>query len=225
MGEMLSKALDFVFITLSGMTANGELSSLQAVFIVLFSVLVLIVFMRIKNVVGFFKDFKNARLNEYVHILKTYELNSVDHDCIKDDISRIIRYRLSGISDVARQRIIFKLLPLHREMVSPIFFKKFRTFLDFKDGYLIFNKGIAFRIECFMYGVFSMQYLVIALSLIAVSLYKGNLIYFWEHCLLYLMAVVLFLMFIAFGKMIPTPKECRLMQKILHAQNDPSPCE
>jgi hypothetical protein len=110
-------------------------------------------------------------------------------------------------------------------MVSPIFFKKFRTFIDLKDGYLIFKKGIAFRVECFMYGFFSMQYLVIALSLIAVSLYKGNLIYFWEHCLLYLMAVILFLMFIAFGKIIPTPKECRLMQKILYAQNDPSPCE
>jgi hypothetical protein len=55
MGEMLSKALKFVFITLSGMTANGELSSLQAVFIVLFSVLVLVIFMRIKMLLDFLK--------------------------------------------------------------------------------------------------------------------------------------------------------------------------
>ncbi len=225
MGDILSKVLDFIFVTLSGMTDNGELSSMQAVFIVLFSSLVLMAFFRAKDIFGIINNTKNAKLDGYNYILKNYELNSTNSKCIKDDISRIIRYRLSGISDVARQRVIFKLISLNNEVISPGFFKKFRTFLEFKDGLLIFNKGIGFRLECLMYFLFSFQYLLIAISFVAISLYKGNSILAWEHWLLYVMALLLFMMFIAFGKIIPTPKECLLIEDFLQLQYEPPSSE
>ncbi len=68
---------------------------MQAVFIVLFSSLVLMAFFRAKDIFGIINNTKNAKLDGYNYILKNYELNSTNSKCIKDDISRIIRYRLS----------------------------------------------------------------------------------------------------------------------------------
>ncbi|HHQ6568464.1 TPA: hypothetical protein ACSTJX_003346 [Serratia fonticola] len=223
MGDLLVRILDFIFGMLTGMASNGELSSAQAIFVVFFAVSLLICLWKIKEIIEFLKGMKNAKLDEYNRMLENYPLPDIDQEIIELSISNIIRYRISGISDVAMQSVVFRLLSEEQELISPSFFKKFRTFLSMKDGVIVFNKGLGFRFECFMYGFLSVQYLLLAFLFMALSIYKGDAISLWQHLTLYTMIAILFMMFIAFGKMIPLPKECRLMSEILQKQNTPPP--
>lgn len=223
MGDLLVRMLDFIFEILTGMASDGELSSAQAICVVLFAVSLLICLWKIKEIIEFIKGMKNAKLDEYNRILKKYPLPDIDQEIIELSISNIIRYRISGISDVAMQNIAFKLISQEQELISPSFFKKFRTFLSIKDGVLVFKKGLGFRFECFMYGFLSVQYLLLAFLFMSLSIYKGDAISLWQHLTLYTMITILFMMFITFGKMIPFPKECCLMSKILQKQNTPPP--
>ncbi|WP_431222123.1 hypothetical protein ACQ86O_17280 [Serratia sp. L9] len=222
MWELAVESMSFIFERLKDMIDNGDLSSLQAVFIVFLAASLIFLLYKIKEVISFFNEIRNKNLNYYHWMLENYRLIKIDKKIIKTEMSRIIRYRMSGIQDVARQSIIFRLIYKNKELISPDFFKKFRNFLVMKDGVIIFNKGLGFRLECFMYGLFSVQYLLVAFSFMALSIYKGDSLSLWKHLILYSMSIILFMFFVAFWKMIPSPKECRLLSEILQKQNIPS---
>lgn len=226
MNELLVRILDFIFGILSGMASNGELSSVQAIFIVFFTVSLLICLWKTKEIIAFLKGVKNAKLDEYNRMLKNYPLDDLDQEIIKSSISNIIRYRMSGISDVSIQCIIFNLVHQYPKLISPSFFKKFKTFLSMKNDFVVFDKGLAFRFECFIYGFLSILYLFFAFIFMALSIYKGNGISLWGHFTLYAMTIILFIMFASFWKMIPSPKECRLLSEVLQKQNvNPPPSD
>lgn len=223
MGDLVVRILDFIFGMIIGMASNEELSSAQAIFILLLAASLLTCLWKIKEIIEFFKGIKNAKLDEYNRMLENYPLPDIDKDILELGILNIIRYRISGISDVAMQSVVFRLLSEEKNLISPSFFKKFRTFLSMKDGVIIFTKGLGFRFECILYGFLSVQYLLLAFLFMTLSIYKGDTISLWQHLILYIMIAMLFIMFIAFGKMIPLPKECRLMSEILQKQNIPPP--
>lgn len=226
MWELLREPAGFILERLKDMIINSELSSLQAIIIVLFAVSIICLLYKIKEIIAFSNEIKNKKLNYYHWLLENYKLVNIDKKIIQTEISRIIRYRMSGIKDVARQSVIFRLIYQNQELISPGFFKKFRTFLVMKDGVIIFNKGLGFIFECFMYGLFSVQYLLVAFSFIALSIYKGDALSLWRHLTLYTMIAILFIMFIYFVRLIPSPKECRLLSEVLRKQNlPPSPSE
>ncbi|UNH41533.1 hypothetical protein MNY66_10790 [Moellerella wisconsensis] len=220
MSELLGKAINFLSEMLSGMVSNGELSSSQAIFIVSFTILLLAAIWKAKEIITFLKGMKNSKLDEYNNMLKNYPLDEDDKFFLKSNISNIIRYRISGISDSGMQHIVFRLAFQHQELISPRFFKKFRTFLSIENGIMTFNKGLGFRFECFIYGLFSIQYLVLSFLFMALSIYKGGSIEQSQHFILYAMSSLLLILFVNFFKMIPMPKECRLLSHILDTQNN-----
>ncbi|MBQ0266539.1 hypothetical protein MCL92_20795 [Providencia rettgeri] len=85
---------------------------------------------------------------------------------------------------------------------------------------MTFNKGLGFWFECFIYGLFSIQYLVLSFLFMALSIYKGESIEQSQHFILYAMSSLLLILFVNFFKMIPMPKECRLLSHILDTQNN-----
>ncbi|EDR1379467.1 hypothetical protein CEA69_001386 [Salmonella enterica subsp. diarizonae serovar 61:r:z53] len=177
-----------------------------------------IIIWRIRGIIAFVNEVRNSKLNELQRLLDSHELSDEVSICIKEDIKRITSYRMTGIADVARQKIVLRLLVENRDLIPAGFFKKFRTFLLIKDGTLVFKKGFSFWFENGMYGLFSLQFLLLAILSLILSTYRYEQIPVWGHFILYSVAVVMFLFFIAFGRMIPRPEECKLLSRILRIQ-------
>ncbi|HCM1931022.1 TPA: hypothetical protein N3A15_002697 [Salmonella enterica subsp. salamae serovar 51:c:-] len=218
----MDKILDIVNGWITAAVSSGALQIKQVLLFILIAGPLAIIIWKIRGIITFINEVRNSKLNELQRLLDSHELSDEVSICIKDDIERITSYRMTGISDVARQKIILRLFVENRDLISVGFFKKFRTFLLIKDGTLVFKKGFSFWFENVMYVLFSLQFLSLAILSLILSTYRHEQIPVWGHLILYSIAIVMFLFFIAFGRMIPRPEECKLLNKILQTQHDDS---
>ncbi len=214
----MDKILDIVNGWLTAAVSSGALQIKQVLLFILIAGPLAIIIWRIRGIIAFVNEVRNSKLNELQRLLDSHELSDEVSICIKEDIKRITSYRMTGIADVARQKIVLRLLVENRDLIPAGFFKKFRTFLLIKDGTLVFKKGVSFWFENGMYGLFSLQFLLLAILSLILSTYRYEQIPVWGHFILYSVAVVMFLFFIAFGRMIPRPEECKLLSRILRIQ-------
>lgn len=214
----MDKILDIVNGWIIAAVSSGALQIKQILLFIFIAGPLALVIWKIRGIIAFLNDVRNSKLNELQRLLDSHELSDELSICIKDDIERITCYRMTGIFDVARQKIILRLLVENRSLISVGFFKKFRTFLLIEDGSLIFKKGFSFWFENSIYALFSLQFLSLAILSLILSTYRHEHIPVWGHLILYTVAVVMFLFFIAFGRMIPRPEECKLLNKILQTQ-------
>ncbi|WP_313069402.1 hypothetical protein [Atlantibacter hermannii] len=218
----MDKILDIVNGWITAAVANGALQIKQILLFIFIAGSLALVIWKIRGIIEFVNEVRNSKLNELQRLLDSHELSDEVSICIKEDIKRITSYRMTGIADVARQKIILRLLVENRDLIPADFFKKFRTFLLIKNGTLVFKKGVSFWFENSIYGLFSLQFLAIAILSLILSTYRYEQIPVWGHFILYSVAVVMFLFFIAFGKMIPRTEECKLLNKILQTQHNDS---
>ncbi|HGF0772400.1 MULTISPECIES: hypothetical protein [unclassified Citrobacter] len=219
----MDKILDIVNGWITAAVSSGALQMKQVLLFIFIAGPMALVIWKIRGIIAFVNEVRNSKLNELQRLLDSHELSDEVRICIKEDIKRITSYRMTGISDVASQKIILRLFVENRDSISVGFFKKFRTFLLTKDGVLVFKKGFSFWFENGMYAFFSLHFLLIAALSLILSIYRHEQIPVWGHLILYSVAIVMFLFFIAFGKMIPRPEECDLLNKILQTQyNDSS---
>ncbi|EJG5422521.1 hypothetical protein NAD24_004615, partial [Salmonella enterica] len=209
----MDKILDIVNGWLTAAVSSGALQIKQVLLFILIAGPLAIIIWRIRGIIAFVNEVRNSKLNELQRLLDSHELSDEVSICIKEDIKRITSYRMTGIADVARQKIVLRLLVENRDLIPAGFFKKFRTFLLIKDGTLVFKKGFSFWFENGMYGLFSLQFLLLAILSLILSTYRYEQIPVWGHFILYSVAVVMFLFFIAFGRMIPRPEECKLLSR------------
>lgn len=214
----MDKILDIMNVWITSAVSSGALQIKQVLLFILIAGPLALIIWKIRGIIAFVNEVRNSKLNELQRLLDSYELSDELSICIKDDIERITCYRLTGISDVARQKIILRLMVENRDLIPVGFFKKFRTFLLIKEGALVFKKGFSFWFENGIYILFSLQFLALAILSLILSTYRHEAIPVWGHLILYSIAVVMFLFFIAFGRMVPRPKECKLLNKILRAQ-------
>lgn len=214
----MDKILDIVNGWLIVAVSGGALQIKQILLFIFIAGSLALVIWKIREIIAFVNDVRNSKLNELQHLLDSHKLPDEVNTCIQDEITRIIGYRMTSIADAARQKIILRLLVENRDLISVGFFKKFRTFLLIKDGSLVFKKGFAFWFENVMYGWFSAQFLLFAILFLVLSVYRHEQIPVWGHLVLYLVAAIFFLLFIAFGRMIPRPEECKLLNNILKMQ-------
>ncbi|HCR9735337.1 TPA: hypothetical protein OPR14_000749 [Citrobacter koseri] len=214
----MDKILDIVNGWLTAAVSSGALQIKQVLLFILIAGPLAIIIWRIRGIIAFVNEVRNSKLNELQRLLDSHELSDEVSICIKEEIKRITSYRMTGIADVARQKIVLRLLVENRDLIPAGFFKKFRTFLLIKDGTLVFKKGFSFWFENGMYGLFSLQFLLLAILSLILSTYRYEQIPVWGHFILYSVAVVMFLFFIAFGRMIPRPEECKLLSRILRIQ-------
>ncbi|HCS4221434.1 TPA: hypothetical protein ORM06_003360 [Klebsiella aerogenes] len=219
----MDKILDIVNGWITAAVSSGSLQIKQVLLFIFIAGPLALIIWKIRGIIGFFNEVKNSKLNELQYLLDSHKLSNKLSTCIKEDIKRIVSYRITGISDVASQKIILRLLIENRELIPTGFFKKFRSFLLVKDDYLIFKKGFSFWFENSMYALFSLQFISLAILSLILSTYRHDQIPIWGHLILYSVAVIMFLFFISFGRMIPQPRECKLLNKILQTQyNDSS---
>lgn len=218
----MDKILDIVNGWITAAVSSGVLQIEQVLFSIFIAGPLVLVIWKIRGIIAFINEVRNSKLNELQHILDCHELSGEVSICIKEDIERIASYRMTGIADVAKQKIILRLLVENKNLIPVGFFKKFRAFLQIKDGTLVFKKGFSFWFENGMYVLFSLQFLTLAILSLILSNYRYEQIPVWGHLILYSVAVTMFLFFIAFGRMIPRPEECKLLSKILQTQNNNS---
>lgn len=218
----MDRIVDIVNGWITAAVASGALQLRQILLFIFIAGPLALLIWKIRGVIEFVNEVRNSKLNELQRFLDSHELSDEVSICIKEDIKRITSYRMTGIADVARQKILLRLLVENRDLISASFFKKFRMFLLIKDGNIVFKKGFSFWFEIGMYGLFSLQFLSLAIFSLILSIYRYEQIPVWEHFILYSVTVVMFLFFIAFGGMIPRPEECKLLNKILQTQYDDS---
>lgn len=218
----MDKILDVVNGWITAAVASGALQIKQVLLFIFIAGPLALVTYKIRGIIEFVNEVRNSKLNELQRLLDSHELSDEVVICIKEDIERITSYRMTGIADVASQKIILRLLVENRDLIPIGFFKKFRTFLLIKEGALVFKKGFSFWFESGIYILFSLQFLVLAILSLILSTYRYEQIPVWGHLILYSVAIVMFLFFIAFGRMVPRPEECKLLSKILQTQNNNS---
>ncbi len=215
---------------LKGLQSSGELSQWQVFFIFIFSVLLLIVFLRARTILGFMKEMKNSRLDELKSLYCFLDKDSIEARGINKEINKIVRYRVCGVSDVATQNLIFELSEKNSDIIAPSFFKKYRLWVERKNGFLLFKQGAMFWIDSVLFAFFAFQYIALAFLFLLYSVYLGDAIAFWKHVLIYTMTMILIIMFGSFWKMVPTRKECHLLKDVLSKQfedtcSDPEPVD
>ena len=216
----MDKIFDIVNGLLIAAVSSGKLQETQILLFILIVAPLALVVWKIRGVVTFINEVRNSKLNELQHLLDGHELPDEVNACIKNEIKRIIGYRMTGIADVAKQQIIWQLLERNSHLVSADFFKKFRSFLLIKDKVLVFKKGGSYWFENGMYGWLSCQFLLSAVLFMALSIYRYEQIPAWGHLVLYSVSIIMFLLFIAFANLIPRSKECSLLNEILQTQSD-----
>ncbi|MCU6277774.1 hypothetical protein [Enterobacter quasiroggenkampii] len=102
--------------------SKGSLELIHVIiFIIIAGPLALLVW-KLKEIISFFQDVKNSKLNELQRILVDNNLPKEIRTGVNNEIKRIITFRLTGISDVARQGIIWKLLMQNQKKHSIGFF-------------------------------------------------------------------------------------------------------
>lgn len=206
---------DVINSLLTYVLSSGKLNFTQVIIFIFIAGPLALVIWKIKGIFSFINDVRNSRINELQRILDSHKLPEEVRTGLNDEIKRSVGYRITGISDVAKQKAIWQLYMQNRELIKVGFFKKFRNFLFLENDNIIFKKGTSFWLENMLYGLFSLQFLVLSACSVFISLYRGQQYPIWGHSLLYFAAVVLFLFFISFANIIPRPKECQLLEKIL----------
>ncbi|HDC4678152.1 TPA: hypothetical protein O8U21_001730, partial [Enterobacter kobei] len=82
--------------------SKGSLELIHVIiFIIIAGPLALLVW-KLKEIISFFQDVKNSKLNELQRILVDNNLPKEIRTGVNNEIKRIITFRLTGISDVAR---------------------------------------------------------------------------------------------------------------------------
>lgn len=206
---------DVINSLLTYVLSSGKLNSTQVIIFIFIAGPLALVIWKIKGIFSFINDVRNSRINELQRILDSHKLPEEVRTGLNDEIKRSVGYRITGISDVAKQKAIWQLYMQNRELIKVVFFKKFRNFIFLENDNIIFKKRTSFWLENMLYGLFSLQFLVLSACSVFISLYRGQQYPIWGHSLLYFAAVVLFLFFISFANIIPRPKECQLLEKIL----------
>lgn len=175
----MDKILDIVNGWIIAAVSSGALQIKQVLLFIFIAGPLALIIWKIRGIIAFVNEVRNSKLNELQRLLDSHELSDEVSICIKDDIERITSYRMTGIFDVARQKIILRLLVENRSLISVGFFKKFRTFLLIEDGSLIFKKGFSFWFENGMYVLFSLHFLLIAGLSLILSIYRREQIPVW----------------------------------------------
>jgi len=220
MEDIMDKIFDILNGWLVTAVSSGVIQVTQVLlFIAIISILALL-FWKIRSITALFNAVRNSKINEYQRLLNEYELHEKDRECLNNEIKRIIRYRTSGISDVARQKIVWMLLDKNKDIIPINFFKKFRSFLEIENNLLVFKKGVSYWIEIGIYFFYSLQFLFLSILCIVLAVYRSEQIPVWGQLILYSGAGVTITFFIAYAKMIPRAKECTLLNEILNTQHD-----
>ena len=218
----MEKILDILNGWAMTAVSSGVLQVKHIIFFIFITSPLFLVIWKLREIISFVNEVKNSRLNELQLLLDNHELSDEVSACIRDEIKRIIGYRMTGFADVAKQKIIFRLLSENRSSMPVDFFKKFRSFLLVRNDVLLFKMGAAFWFENIVYGWFSFQFLFISFWFVFVFFHRGGTIFFGVDLILYLVVVICFFFSIFFAKMIFRPKECRLLKKVLQMQYDNS---
>lgn len=216
----MDKIFDILNGWLTSAVSSGVIQVTQALLFISISSVLALISWRIRSITALFNAVRNSKINEYQRLLNQYELHDKDRECLNNEIKRIIRYRTSGISDVARQKIVWVLLDKNKDLIPINFFKKFRSFLEVENNVLVFKKGASYWIENGIYLFYSLQFLFLSVLCIVLAIYRSDQIPVWGQLILFLGAGVTITFFIAYAKMIPRAKECTLLNEILNTQRD-----
>ena len=216
----MDKIFDIVNGWIAAAVSSLSLSITQDILFLFIAGPLALIIWRIRGVIEFVNEVRNSKLNELQRLLDSHDLSDEITICLKEDIERISCYRLTGIADVPSQKIILRLLVKNKGLIAAGFFKKFNAFLSVKDGVLMFNKGFSFWFFNVVHVLFSLQFISLSILSLILSIYRHEQIPVWGHLILYFVAVIMFLFFIAFTAMIPRPGECKLLNKILQMQHN-----
>jgi len=125
----MDKILDIVNVWISAAVSSGALEIKQILIFIFIAGPLALVIWKIRGILAFVNEVRNSKLNELQRLLDSHKLSDEVNICIREDIERITSYRMTGISDVASQKIILRFFVEHRYLIPISFFKKFRTFL------------------------------------------------------------------------------------------------
>lgn len=199
--------------------SSGLLTLRQLIIIMCFFIPVGAVVWKIRNILSFFNEVRNSKLKELKYLKDEYDLSDEIKSCIKEDIERLVTYRLTGIHDIPRQKIILRLLLVNKNKIPIDFFNKFKSYLVVKDGVLYFNKGLSFYIERIMYSLFSLQSLFISIfSVYSLEVHWHDPNFLCKKTLLSIIAIAMFVSFIIFTRVIVGMFKIKLLGDILKSQ-------
>ncbi|EMB1378504.1 hypothetical protein ACI2Q1_000809 [Salmonella enterica subsp. enterica] len=215
----MNGADNFIFETLKGMIERQEISSWHAIAFVIALTVTFPILLKIGKIFVFFKNIKDSKINRLEKMLSNTHLEQDDIDNIKRSIKSILRYRITGIRDVERQYIVNDLISRNYKLISSDFFRKFRGYLIVKNGRMIFKKDWGYYFEINFYRFFAFQYLIMALLMVSLSIHRGAAIGIHAHIILWLIAGLFIFMLQAFAALIPTRKECELLENVLKTQS------
>ncbi|EFC8901570.1 TPA: hypothetical protein ACHJTR_003735, partial [Escherichia coli] len=106
----MDKILDIVNGWITAAVASEVLQIKQILLFIFIAGPLALVIWKIREIINFVNEVRNSKLNELQHLLDSHKLSDEVNICVEDEITRIIGYRMTGIADVSRQKIILPLL-------------------------------------------------------------------------------------------------------------------
>lgn len=166
----------------------------------------------ISHLVGLFRSRKERAL---INIMQDEYLPADTKDCVRQELKRIQNKKICGFNDVIRQSYCMALANKYPELVTVFFFKKFRANIsvDGKQSPSIqVGKGVWFEWGVGM--IYTLQFFVLAIMFISLSIFNPGQLPLWKHAIIYLSVVVLLWIGIIMSKQFPSWNEIKLLKEL-----------
>ncbi|MCF6690408.1 hypothetical protein [Raoultella terrigena] len=185
--------------------------------LVLAASVVLIYFplLKIDYVTRLIGEFKNRKESVLIKIMQDEYSSHVTKECAHQELKRINDKKLCGFDDVIRQRYCIGLADKYSELVTILFFRKFRTDIALGENQEpLIKAGKMLWFEWWVGVIYTLQFFLLAIFFISLSVFNPGELPLWKHAILYLSVVVLLWTGVIMSKQFPSREEIKLLKEI-----------
>ncbi|MEY6761363.1 hypothetical protein [Kluyvera ascorbata] len=159
--------------------------------------------------------FRNRKERVLINIMQDEYLPAETKACALQELNRIKNKKLCGFDDVIRQNYCISLANKYHELVTIVFFKKFRSNIGVGDNFIpLIQIGRGVWFEWGIGVIYTLQFFILAIIFISLSVFNPGQLALWKHAILYLSVVVLLWTGVMMSKLFPSLGEIKRLKEL-----------
>ncbi|WP_213794965.1 hypothetical protein [Klebsiella aerogenes] len=211
----MSKALDPIVQIIQYCIENKIIEVWVALLLIVSVIFIYFSLLKIDYISHIINLFRKRKEIALIKIMQDEYLPAETKNCARHELKRIKIKNLSGFNDVIRQNYCITLASKYHELVTIFFFRKFKGNIivgDNQTPLIKVGKGIWF--EWGIGVIYILQFFVIAILFISLSIFDPRQIPLWKHGILYFSVVALLWSGVIISQQFPSLSEIKLLKEL-----------
>lgn len=211
----MPEILDFIFKVLNYFVDNKIIDLWVAFILAISVILIYSSLLRIDYMIRLVGMIKNRNESSLINIMQDEYLPAETKSCARQELIRIKNEKLCGFNDVIRQGYCITLANKYHELVTIFFFRKFRYNIVVGENQTpLIKVGTGIWFEWGVGMIYTLQFFVLAIFFILLSIFNPGQLPLWKHAILYLSVVVLLWTGVMMSKQLPSLGEIKLLKEL-----------